>query len=86
MRSGRGLDGSTAKRTIGPMVKRKKSRGAEDDLSKFVVDVASGDMPTDAVFRANNGANPAADALRRMGKTKGKRARVAPRKPRRRRG
>ena len=64
------------------MVKRKKSKGA-DALSEFVVDVASGDMPTDSVFRADKGANPAADALRRMGKTKGKRARAAPRQPRR---
>ena len=65
------------------MVKRKKSKGADDDLSEFVVDVASGDMPTETVFRADKGANPAADALRRMGKTKGKRARTAPRQPRR---
>jgi hypothetical protein len=78
-----GLDGSTAKRTIAPMVKRKKSQGADDDLSEFVVDVASGDMPVDAVLRADKGANPAADALRRMGKAKGKRARAAPRQPRR---
>jgi hypothetical protein len=65
------------------MAKRKKSKGADDDLFKFVVDVASGDMPTDTVFRADKGANPAADALRRMGKTKGKRARAAPRQWRR---
>jgi hypothetical protein len=81
--SGGGLDESAAKRTIGPMVKRRKSKGADDDLSEFVVDVASGDMPVDTVFRADKGANPAADALRRMGKTKGKRARAAPRQPRR---
>jgi hypothetical protein len=81
--SGGGLDGPAAKRTIGPMVKRKKSKGADDNLSEFVVDVASGDMPADTVFRADKGANPAADALRRMGKTKGKRARAASRHPRR---
>jgi hypothetical protein len=82
MRSGSGLDASKAKRTIGPMAKRKKPKSADDDLSEFVVDVASGDMPSDTVFRADKGANPAADALRRMGKTKGKRARAAPRQPR----
>jgi hypothetical protein len=65
------------------MAKRKKSKGADDDLSEFVVDVASGDMPTETVFRADKGANPAADALRRMGKIKGKRARAAPSRPRR---
>ena len=64
------------------MVKRKKSKGADDDLSEFVVDVASGDMPADTVFRAQ-GANPAAAALRRMGKTKGKRTGAASRQPRR---
>ena len=65
------------------MVKRKKPRRPDDDLSQFVVDVASGDMPTDSVFRADKGANPAADALRRMGKTKRKAAHAAPKRPRR---
>jgi hypothetical protein len=59
------------------MAKRKKSRRAKDPLSEFVVDVASGDMPAETVFRADKGKNPAADALRRMGKAKGKTARTA---------
>jgi hypothetical protein len=57
------------------MVKRKKAKAAGDKLSEFVVDVASGDMPTETVIRADKGKNPAADALRRMGKIKGKKAR-----------
>jgi hypothetical protein len=66
------------------MIKRKKSKAAGDHLSEFVVDVASGDMPTDTVFRADKGENPAADALRRMGKARGKTARATnPKKPRR---
>ncbi|GEP61945.1 hypothetical protein [Reyranella soli] len=64
------------------MAKRKKSKGAGDQLSDFVEDVASGDMPVEAVFRADKGKNPAADALRRMGKTKRKTARSArPKRP-----
>ena len=59
------------------MVKHKKSKAAGDKLSEFVVDVASGDMPTETVIRADKGKNPAADALRRMGKIKGKKARSA---------
>ena len=66
------------------MVKRKKAKAAGNQLSKFVVDVASGDMPTETVIRADKGKNPAADALRRMGKIKGKKARFA--KPMRRHG
>jgi hypothetical protein len=57
------------------MVKRKKAKAAGNQLSEFVVDVASGDMPTETVIRADKGKNPAADALRRMGKIKGKKAR-----------
>jgi hypothetical protein len=64
------------------MARRRKSKGADDDLSEFVVDVASGDMPVDTVFRADKGANPAANALRGMGKTKGKSARTTSRQPR----
>ena len=45
------------------MVKRKKSKGAGDQLSEFVVDAASGDMPIESVIRADKGQNPAADAL-----------------------
>ena len=59
------------------MVKHKKSKAAGDKLSEFVVDVTSGDMPTETVIRADKGKNPAADALRRMGKIKGKKARSA---------
>ena len=59
------------------MVKRKKPKAAGDQLSEFVVDVASGDMPTETVIRADKGKNPAADALRRMGKIKSKKARSA---------
>jgi hypothetical protein len=59
------------------MGKRKKSKAAGDKLSDFVVNVASGDMPTETVIRADKGKNPAADALRRMGKIKGKKARPA---------
>ena len=54
-------------------VKRKKSKAAGDRLSGFIVDVAIGDMPTETVIRADKVKNPAADALRRMGKIKGKR-------------
>ena len=54
------------------MVNRKKPKAAGDQLSEFVVVVASGDMPTETVNRADNGKNSAADALRRMGKIKGK--------------
>ena len=67
-RSSARLDGPTAQPTIGPMARRRKSKGTDDDLSEFVVDVASGDIHT--VFRADKGANPAADALRQTGKTK----------------
>ena len=66
------------------MAKRKKSGGSGDQLSEFVVDVASGDMPAETVFRSDKGKNPAADALRRMGKTKRKTARAARPKQRRR--
>ncbi len=59
------------------MVKRKKPNAAGNQLSEFVVDVASGDMPIEAVVRADKGKNPAADALRRMGKSKARR--LAPR-------
>jgi hypothetical protein len=59
------------------MPKRKKSRNGGDQLSLFVVDVASGDMPADSVFRADEGKNPAADALRRMGRNKSKTIRAA---------
>ena len=59
------------------MVKRKKPKAAGNQLADFVVDVASGDMPTKTVIRADKGKNPAADALRRMGKIKGKKARSA---------
>ena len=59
------------------MVKRKKPKATDNQLSEFVVDVASGDMPTETVSRADKGKNPAADALRRMGKIKGKKARSA---------
>jgi hypothetical protein len=59
------------------MVKRKKPKAAGDQLSEFVVDVASGDMPIETIIRADKGKNPAADALRRMGKIKGKKARSA---------
>lgn len=52
------------------MSERKPSNG-HDKLSAFVVDVASGDMPTEPVFRAASGKNPAAEALDRMGKGKG---------------
>ena len=54
------------------MTKRKTSRGGGEQLSEFVVDVASGDMPTETVFRVDNGKNPAPGALRRMGKLKRK--------------
>ena len=64
------------------MVKRYKPKAADNQVSEFVVDVASGDMPTETVIRADKGKNPAADALRRMGKIKGKKARPA--KPRQR--
>ena len=59
------------------MVKRKKPEAAGNQLSEFVVGVASGDMPTETVIRADKGKNPAADALRRMGKIKGKKAPTA---------
>ena len=59
------------------MVKRKKPKGAADQLSEFVVDVASGDMPIETVIRADKGKNPAADALRQMRKIKGEKARSA---------
>jgi hypothetical protein len=59
------------------MVKRKKPKAAGDQLSEFVVDVASGDMPTETVIRADKGKNPVADALRRMGQSEARR--LAPR-------
>jgi hypothetical protein len=54
---------------------RRKSKNG-DQLFEFVVDVASGDMPEEAVFRASPGKNPAADALSRMGKAR--KARITP--------
>jgi len=39
-------------------------------MATFVVDVASGDMPEEAVFRAGEGENPAALQLARMGRSK----------------
>ena len=59
------------------MVKRKKPKAAGNQIAKFVLGVASGDMPTETVIRADKGKNPTADALRRMGKIKGKKARSA---------
>src|ERR1044072_9777826 len=60
-----------------PMVKRKKPKGAADQLSELVVDVASGDMPIVMVIRADKAENPAADVLRRMRNIKGKKVRSA---------
>ena len=59
------------------MVKRKKPKGAADQLSELVVDVVSGDMPIVMVIRADKGKNPAADVLRRMKNIKGKKVRSA---------
>src|ERR1044072_9561478 len=60
-----------------PMVKRKKPKGAADQLSELVVDVASGDMPIVMVIRADKGKNPAAEVRRRMRNIKGKKVRSA---------
>src|ERR1044072_9773859 len=60
-----------------PMVKRKKPKGAADQLSELVVDVVSGDMPIVMVIRADKGKNPAADVLRRLRNIKGKKVRSA---------
>ena len=40
------------------MAKRKEPKASDNRLSEFVVDVASGDMPTETVIRADKRKNP----------------------------
>ena len=59
------------------MVKRKKPKAAGNQIAKFVLGVASGDMPTETVIRADKGKTPQRTRFAEWEKSKARR--LAPR-------